>query len=107
MACIRHATAPFPGSFVSDLADERTLKSNTFQDKGADCESGLKDEKAQAKTDREKARAEEKVESNLNKAKEELAGSKAKAVNQEAKDAIAEGQTKGELTVVLGKLKAN
>merc|ERR1711881_153375 len=68
----------------------------------------LKDEKAQAKADLEKARAEEKkVEGDLNKAKEELAGSKAKAVAQEAKDAIAEGQTKGQLTVVLGKLKAN
>merc|ERR1719247_224482 len=49
----------------------------------------------------------EKVEGDLNKAKEELAGSKAKSVAQEAKDAIAEGQTKGQLTVVLGKLKAN
>merc|ERR1712164_209780 len=34
-------------------------------------------------------------------------GAKAKAVATEAKDAIAEGQTKGQLTVVLGKLKAN
>merc|ERR1711937_174074 len=41
------------------------------------------------------------------KPKEELAGAKAKAVATEAKDAIAEGQTKGQLTVVLGKLKAN
>merc|ERR1711937_50572 len=61
----------------------------------------LKDEKAQAKADREKAQDE------TNKAKEELAGAKAKAVATEAKDAIAEGQTKGQLTVVLGKLKAN
>merc|ERR1711988_1268680 len=36
-----------------------------------------------------------------------LAGAKAKAVAQQAKDAIAEGQTKGKLTVVLGKLKAD
>merc|ERR1719456_1690420 len=36
-----------------------------------------------------------------------LAGAKAKAVAQQAKDAIAEGQTQGQLTVVLGKLKAN
>merc|ERR1719183_1429146 len=34
-----------------------------------------------------------------------LAGAKAKAVAQQANDAIAEGQTKGQLTVVLGKLK--
>merc|ERR1719446_1418618 len=68
----------------------------------------LKDEKAQAKADREKARAEEKkAQDETNKAKEELAGAKAKAVATEAKDAIAEGQTKGQLTVVLGKLKAN
>merc|ERR1711998_557398 len=68
----------------------------------------LKDEKAEAKADREKARAEEKkAQDETNKAKEELAGAKAKAVATEAKDAIAEGQTKGQLTVVLGKLKAN
>merc|ERR1712134_183448 len=36
-----------------------------------------------------------------------LAGAKAKAVAQQAKDAIAEGQTKGQLTVVLGKLKGD
>merc|ERR1711998_246185 len=44
------------------------------------------------------------------KAKDEqiaLAGAKAKAVAQQAKDAIAEGQTKGQLTVVLGKLKGD
>merc|ERR1711937_325643 len=68
----------------------------------------LKDEKAEAKADREKARQEEKkAQDETNKAKEELAGAKAKAVATEAKDAIAEGQTKGQLTVVLGKLKAN
>merc|ERR1719316_1842671 len=47
---------------------------------------------------------------NAAKAKKEeiaLAGAKAKAVAQQAKDAIAEGQTKGQLTVVLGKLKAD
>merc|ERR1719331_904320 len=47
---------------------------------------------------------------NASKAKKEqiaLAGAKAKAVAQQAKDAIAEGQTKGQLTVVLGKLKAD
>merc|ERR1711937_728669 len=52
----------------------------------------LKDEKAQAKADREKARAEEK---------------KAQDETNKAKEAIAEGQTKGQLTVVLGKVKAN
>merc|ERR1719272_624557 len=68
----------------------------------------FKDLDSTAKRDREKARSEEKsLENDKNKAKEELAGTKAKAVAQEAKDAIAEGQTKGQLTVVLGKLKAN
>merc|ERR1719272_449783 len=68
----------------------------------------VKDLDSTAKRDREKARSEEKsLENDKNKAKEELAGPKAKAVAQEAKDAIAEGQTKGQLTVVLGKLKAN
>merc|ERR1719272_207283 len=68
----------------------------------------FKDVDSTAKRDREKARSEEKsLENYKNKAKEELAGTKAKAVAQEAKDAIAEGQTKGQLTVVLGKLKAN
>merc|ERR1719272_1883582 len=68
----------------------------------------VKDLDSTAKRDREKARSEEKsLENDKNKAKEELAGTKAKAVAQEAKDAIAEGQTKGQLTVVLGKLKAN
>merc|ERR1719201_1910722 len=46
----------------------------------------LKDEKVEAKADREKARTEEKkLEYKVNKAKEELAGAKAKAVATEAK----------------------
>jgi hypothetical protein len=68
----------------------------------------LKDQEESAKGDRQKAReAERKLGEENDKIKEELAGAKAKAVAQEAKDAIAEGQTKGQLTVVLGKLKAN
>merc|ERR1711881_202225 len=56
------------------------------------------------------ARLRAQRDQNSKKAKGEqiaLAGAKAKAVAQQAKDAIAEGQTKGQLTVVLGKLKAN
>merc|ERR1711981_134198 len=56
------------------------------------------------------ARLRAQRDKNSKKAKGEqiaLAGAKAKAVAQQAKDAIAEGQTKGQLTVVLGKLKAN
>merc|ERR1719316_908049 len=53
-----------------------------------------------------------RAEKNKNAAKAQaeeiaLAGAKSKAVAQQAKDAIAEGQTKGQLTVVLGKLKGD
>merc|ERR1711959_486336 len=70
-------------------------------------------EAAAAKKKRLQARvARLRAEKNKNaaKAKKEqiaLAGAKAKAVAQQAKDAIAEGQTKGQLTVVLGKLKGD
>merc|ERR1712134_47838 len=56
------------------------------------------------------ARTRAEKNKNAAKAKKEqiaLAGAKAKAVAQQAKDAIAEGQTKGQLTVVLGKLKGD
>merc|ERR1711966_530908 len=89
--------------------DQRLENANNVEKQNtAIVKDKLKDEKSQAKNDREKARAQDKkLESEVNKAKEELAGAKAKAVATEAKDAIAEGQTKGQLTVVLGKLKAN
>jgi hypothetical protein len=68
----------------------------------------LKDAEQSAKADRAKARADEKRAANAEgKTKEELAAAKAAGVAQQAKDAIAEGQTKGQLTVVLGKLKSN
>merc|ERR1719409_90464 len=51
--------------------------------------------------------AKKKSDKKAEDAKIALAGSKAKAVAQQAKDAIAEGQTKGQLTVVLGKLKGD
>jgi hypothetical protein len=68
----------------------------------------LKDSEKDAKSakDREHAKA-KKLEDEKSRMSEELAGAKAKAVAQEAKDAITEGQAKGQLTVVLGKLKAN
>merc|ERR1711975_211095 len=70
--------------------DKATAKQNALNSKVA----RLRSEKAKASK----------------KAKDEqiaLAGAKAKAVAQQAKDAIAEGQTKGQLTVVLGKLKSD
>merc|ERR1711959_41756 len=88
----------------------QVVKLKNSLDKEKEKEKAVEDElrKDKAKPDREKARAEEKkAQDETNKAKEELAGAKAKAVATEAKDAIAEGQTKGQLTVVLGKLKAN
>merc|ERR1711988_688018 len=71
------------------------------KDKSADKEKRMEDDQARLRTERDekekKAQSEEIA----------LAGAKAKAVAQQAKDAIAEGQTKGQLTVVLGKLKAD
>jgi hypothetical protein len=89
--------------------DKRLENANESEKQSLQMEKDkLKDERAEAKADREKARSEErKMEDEKNAAKEELAATKAKGVAQEAKDAIAEGQTKGQLTVVLGKLKAN
>merc|ERR1719158_922555 len=70
-------------------------------DKAADKEKMLNDKVARLRSAKDaeakKAQAEEIA----------LAGAKSKAVAQQAKDAIAEGQTKGQLTVVLGKLKGD
>merc|ERR1719305_1292555 len=71
------------------------------KDKAADKEKTMEDKLSRTKGERDE---------NQKKAQSEeiaLAGAKAKAVAQQAKDAIAEGQTKGQLTVVLGKLKAD
>merc|ERR1712216_944604 len=62
---------------------------------------GRKDKRLEAET------AKKKSDKKTEDAKIALAGAKAKAVAQQAKDAIAEGQTKGQLTVVLGKLKGD
>merc|ERR1712159_145003 len=84
-------------------AENRKLKqeSQLEKDKAADKEKQLGDKAARLRAERDakgkKAQQEEIA----------LAGAKAKAVAQQAKDAIAEGQTKGQLTVVLGKLKAD
>jgi len=70
-------------------------------DKAINKEKALEDKVSRLRS--EKDGAEKKAQS------EEiaLAGAKSKAVAQQAKDAIAEGQTKGQLTVVLGKLQGD
>merc|ERR1711970_992561 len=84
-------------------AENRKMKQEgqLAKDKAADKEKQLEDKAARLRSDRDakdkKAQQEEIA----------LAGAKAKAVAQQAKDAIAEGQTKGQLTVVLGKLKGD
>merc|ERR1719316_1454190 len=71
------------------------------KDKAADKEKQLGDKAARLRAAKNKAQKQVKREQIA------LAGAKAKAVAQQAKDAIAEGQTKGQLTVVLGKLKGD
>merc|ERR1712216_473591 len=96
------------------LAKEKAaLHEALSKDKRA--ESALDKEKNAAKlasdkaADKEKALADKVSRLRGEKKAEEiaLAGAKSKAVAQQAKDAIAEGQTKGQLTVVLGKLKGD
>merc|ERR1712164_138690 len=76
-------------------------KAKLAADKAADKQKALNDKVARLRSAKDaeakKAQSEEIA----------LAGAKAKAVAQQAKDAIAEGQTKGQLTVVLGKLKGD
>jgi len=71
------------------------------KDKASDKEKRLGDENARVRSERDEEEKKAQTEEIA------LAGAKAKAVAQQAKDAIAEGQTKGQLTVVLGKLKGD
>jgi hypothetical protein len=103
------------------LAKEKSLLNGALRTDKRTAAS-LQKQKAQAGLAKDKANAKQsslnskvsrlrsqKAKANK-KAKDEqiaLAGAKAKAVAQQAKDAIAEGQTKGQLTVVLGKLKSD
>merc|ERR1711998_649351 len=103
------------------LAKEKSLLNGALR-KDKRTAASLQKQKAQAGLAKDKANAKQsalnskvarlrsqKAKANK-KAKDEqiaLAGAKAKAVAQQAKDAIAEGQTKGQLTVVLGKLKGD
>merc|ERR1712070_704750 len=71
------------------------------KDKAKDKINSLKSKEARLRAARDSAKKKAQGEQIA------LAGAKAKAVAQQAKDAIAEGQTKGQLTVVLGKLKGD
>merc|ERR1711959_307164 len=65
-------------------------------------------DKQKAQMAKEAAAAKRKrLESRVARLRSAKNTAKAKAVAQQAKDAIAEGQTKGQLTVVLGKLKGD
>merc|ERR1719478_1789739 len=76
-------------------------KAQLAKDKAADKQKRLGARVARLRAAKNKASKKAKAEQVA------LAGAKAKAVAQQAKDAIAEGQTKGQLTVVLGKLKGD
>jgi len=91
------------GKDKAQEADLQKLKQagELDKDKAADKEKQMEDKEA---------RLQSELDDKTKKAQSEeiaLAGAKAKGVAQQAKDAIAEGQTKGQLTVVLGKLKAD
>merc|ERR1711959_223224 len=71
-------------------------------------EAKLASDKQKAQMAKEAAAAKRKrLESRVARLRSAKNTAKAKAVAQQAKDAIAEGQTKGQLTVVLGKLKGD
>merc|ERR1719183_910670 len=94
----------------SSLRKDKRLDANLAKDKQAAQIAKGKYKDRMKRLDARLARARARAAKGDKKAKAEaiaLAGAKAKAVAQQAKDAIAEGQTKGQLTVVLGKLKAN
>jgi hypothetical protein len=85
---------------AADLAKEKQ-KLTLAKDKAADKEKQDADKVSRLRAERDKQSKKARAEAVA------LAGAKAKAVAQQAKDAIAEGQTKGQLTVVLGKLKGD
>merc|ERR1711939_1165583 len=95
-----HASVQKDKRLAAKVAKQKQ-KATLAKDKAADKEKQLEDKVARVRSERDekdkKAQSEEIA----------LAGAKAKAVAQQAKDAIAEGQTKGQLTVVLGKLKGD
>merc|ERR1711981_1348165 len=86
---------------AENAASKAKSDASLAADKAADKERSLEDKVGRPRSEKDaeskKAQSEEIA----------LAGAKSKAVAQQAKDAIAEGQTKGQLTVVLGKLKGD
>merc|ERR1711981_226773 len=86
---------------AENAASKAKSDASLAADKAADKERSLEDKVGRLRSEKDaeskKAQSEEIA----------LAGAKSKAVAQQAKDAIAEGQTKGQLTVVLGKLKGD
>merc|ERR1712054_381995 len=85
---------------AAELAKEKQ-KLTLAKDKAADKEKQDANKVSRLRAERDKQSKKARAEAVA------LAGAKAKAVAQQAKDAIAEGQTKGQLTVVLGKLKGD
>merc|ERR1711966_649967 len=84
----------------ADLAKEKQ-RLTLAKDKSADKDKRNADKTSRLRAERDKQGKKARAEAVA------LAGAKAKAVAQQAKGAIAEGQTKGQLTVVLGKLKGD
>merc|ERR1719502_41649 len=97
---------------ASEAAEAKTIRNDKValaKEKAALHEALSKDKRAESALEKEKNAAKLASRSSKKAQAEEiaLAGAKSKAVAQQAKDAIAEGQTKGQLTVVLGKLKGD
>merc|ERR1719271_889461 len=95
-----HASVQKDKRLAAKVAKQKQ-KATLAKDKAKDKQKRLADKAARLRAAKNKAQKKAKAEQVA------LAGAKAKAVAQQAKDAIAEGQTKGQLTVVLGKLKVD
>merc|ERR1719352_665167 len=95
-----HASVQKDKRLAAKVAKQKQ-KATLAKNKAADKQKRLADKAARLRAAKNKAQKKAKAEQVA------LAGAKAKAVAQQAKDAIAEGQTKGQLTVVLGKLKGD
>merc|ERR1719506_1580084 len=95
-----HASVQKDKRLAAKVAKQKQ-KATLAKDKAKDKQKRLADKAARLRAAKNKAQKKAKAEQVA------LAGAKAKAVAQQAKDAIAEGQTKGQLTVVLGKLKGD
>merc|ERR1712230_55237 len=95
-----HASVQKDKRLAAKVAKQKQ-KATLAKDKAKDKQKRLADKAARLRAEKDAAQKKAKAEQVA------LAGAKAKAVAQQAKDAIAEGQTKGQLTVVLGKLKGD